>query len=175
MSQATEDGASDPVEWFSLASTISIAIGIVLIAFGLLVPTNYTFDSNLPARQMESIEIFYFRLSEGLVICLIIGMALVTLGGVIQTGIILHMYWHGELDPLPHRAAEGNYGSEMAALWQGPSEGRNYGTRDVRLGEAGTSGARDSTSNVAAGMPVQQGPEGASYRDISELQPQQPR
>lgn len=177
MSEAAEDGASDPVEWFSLVSTISIAIGIVLIAFGLLVPTNYAFDADLPARQMESIEIFYFRLSEGLVICLIVGMALVTLGGVIQTGIILHMYRNGELDPQPTRASGGNTGNEMTALWQVPSGGRNYGTRDRRPGDPGVSRARDGIPNDAANMAVQHGHEGASNSGgVSESQyQQQPR
>lgn len=175
MPEVTEDGASDPVEWLSLASTISIAIGIVLIAFGILVPTNYAFDANLPARQMESIELFYFRLSEGLVICLIVGMALVTLGGVLQTAIILHMYWQGELDPRPTRG--GNDGSEMTALWQRPVEGRNYGTRDPRLGDAGgNGGSREGVPNDAAKTTVQTGLGGASNGDgVSELQQQQPK
>lgn len=134
---ASESGqcpdSSDPVERLSIASTIGIGIGILLIVSGLVVPTDYAMNPQLPARQMESIEIFYHRLSFALEVCIVVGMTLVTAGTVVQTAIIVRMYLLGELDPRPQAASRTESffsGTEMTALQGDESNDptRTYGT-----------------------------------------------
>lgn len=150
---ATEFGhcpdSPDPVERLSIASTIGIGIGILMIVSGIFVPTDYTMNPQLPAREMESIEIYYHRLSFALEVCIVVGMALVTAGTVVQTGIIVRMCLMGELDPRSQAASRTGSlfsGTEMTALQADSSydPARNYGTSQrqqsssSRTGESST-------------------------------------
>jgi hypothetical protein len=82
----------DPVEFLSLLSLIALSVGILLTMVGYLVPRQYEFDGDLPAEEMEVIEMYYDQLSWRLDVCIIVGMGFVVSGGIILAGIIMYLH-----------------------------------------------------------------------------------
>jgi len=67
----------DYVDIACVVTLILLAAGSILIIVGYAIPRDYIFDSTLPAREMEAIEIKHARLGQILDYCIISGMACV--------------------------------------------------------------------------------------------------
>ena len=83
----------NPLECASFVSFWCIVCGMSLVILGFAIPRDYTFDTTIPAREMESIEQYYSNLSFTLDICSIIGMGFVTLGGLLMANATLYVMW----------------------------------------------------------------------------------
>lgn len=87
----------DPVDVCSMAALVFLTVGVACVTVGYLVPRDYAFDPTLAARRMESIEIYYARLSLGLDICIIAGVEMSVAGAVLLILIVVVMLVNGEL------------------------------------------------------------------------------
>jgi len=74
----------DSMDILSFLSILFLVAGAILSGIGYIIPRTYEFDSKLPAREMEAIEIKYHILSEALDLCIILGMALVVISGILM-------------------------------------------------------------------------------------------
>ena len=82
------DPRYNPEEFWMLIAMCSMSIGMVLLFFGFVIPRDYYFDADLPAREMEAIEIYYSNLSFNLDICIVVGMGFIALGGTLVSTVI---------------------------------------------------------------------------------------
>lgn len=96
----------EPDDFCTLLAASLMLAGIVFMTVGYVVPRDYKFNPYAPAREMESIEIHFARLSYNLDIVITVGMSLVAAGGIIMAGVMCYaMYFDknsdfifGELD-----------------------------------------------------------------------------
>lgn len=76
---------------FFMTAVIFMSIGFAMMCIGYIIPRDYVFDPSLPARQMEAIELRYYKLSYSLDLSIIIGMGFIALGGII---VSTHTVYH---------------------------------------------------------------------------------
>ena len=89
---------NNPEEFWLLVAIGSMSIGLPFIFIGFIIPRDYVFDSSLPARQMEAIEIYYANLSNTLDMCIVIGMGFVAFGGLIVSCVVMYSVIRGSID-----------------------------------------------------------------------------
>lgn len=77
----------NPEEFIVMICVGSMSIGIAFLCIGYIIPREYEFDPSLPAREMESIEIYYAKLSRVLDICIMIGMGFTAVGVIIVSSM----------------------------------------------------------------------------------------
>lgn len=68
-----------------------IVCGIVCMVVGYVVPREYTFNPYARARDMEAIEVYYADLSQKLDLTIVIGMAFISIGGMILSSLITYI------------------------------------------------------------------------------------
>ncbi len=122
----------NPLEFAGFMSFWCIAFGLGLIFIGFGIPRDYTFDPDKPARQMEEIENYYSDLGFGLDICSIVGMGLVTLGGLIVANatflsMLIETFWEQEPEQLTPSAPP--IRREDIPLHAAPGAGKTYGSQ----------------------------------------------
>ncbi len=127
----------DPMEVTSLLSLGCLAFGILLIGVGFGVPRAYTYDPDEEAKTMETIEIYYAKLTKRLDICIIVGLGFVGLSALLMSSIVLYLMCYNPKRQRTNSAASigpegGSNGSqqETSLLGQHQTSTRQYGTQE---------------------------------------------
>ncbi|XP_003408484.1 transmembrane protein 74 [Loxodonta africana] len=95
-SEATSSGKS--VDYGFISAILFLVTGILLVIISYVVPRNVTVDPNtVAAREMERLEKESARLGAHLDRCVIAGLCLLTLGGVVLSCLLMMSMWKGEL------------------------------------------------------------------------------
>lgn len=95
-SEATSSGKS--VDYGFVSAILFLVTGILLVIISYVVPREVTVDPNtVAAREMERLEKESARLGAHLDRCVIAGLCLLTLGGVVLSCLLMMSMWKGEL------------------------------------------------------------------------------
>lgn len=95
-SEATSAGKS--VDYGFISAILFLVTGILLVIVSYIVPREVTVDpSTVAAREMERLEKEAARLGAHLDRCVIAGLCLLTLGGVVLSCLLMMSMWKGEL------------------------------------------------------------------------------
>ncbi|KAL2767115.1 transmembrane protein 74 [Daubentonia madagascariensis] len=95
-SEATSSGKS--VDYGFISAILFLVTGILLVIISYIVPREVTVDpSAVAAREMERLERESARLGAHLDRCVIAGLCLLTLGGVVLSCLLMISMWKGEL------------------------------------------------------------------------------
>ncbi|XP_004697489.1 transmembrane protein 74 [Echinops telfairi] len=95
-SEATSSGKS--VDYGFISAILFLVTGILLVIVSYIVPRDVTVDPNtVAAREMERLERESARLGAHLDRCVIAGLCLLTLGGVVLSCLLMMSMWKGEL------------------------------------------------------------------------------
>lgn len=95
-SEATSAGKS--VDYGFISAILFLVTGILLVIISYVVPREVTADPNtVAAREMERLEKESARLGAHLDRCVIAGLCLLTLGGVVLSCLLMMSMWKGEL------------------------------------------------------------------------------
>ncbi|KAM9626799.1 transmembrane protein 74 [Trichechus inunguis] len=95
-SEVTSSGKS--VDYGFISAILFLVTGILLVIISYIVPRDVTVDPNtVAAREMERLEKESARLGAHLDRCVIAGLCLLTLGGVVLSCLLMMSMWKGEL------------------------------------------------------------------------------
>ncbi|XP_058131900.1 transmembrane protein 74 [Dasypus novemcinctus] len=95
-SEATSSEKS--VDYGFISAILCLVTGILLVIISYIVPREVTVDPNtVAAREMERLEKESARLGAHLDRCVIAGLCLLTLGGVVLSCLLMMSMWKGEL------------------------------------------------------------------------------
>ncbi|XP_062045460.1 transmembrane protein 74 [Lepus europaeus] len=95
-SEAVSSGKS--VDYGFISAILFLVTGILLVIISYIVPREVTVDPNtVAAREMERLEKESARLGAHLDRCVIAGLCLLTLGGVVLSCLLMMSMWKGEL------------------------------------------------------------------------------
>ncbi|KAM5137434.1 transmembrane protein 74 [Callospermophilus lateralis] len=95
-SEVTSSGKS--IDYGFISAILFLVTGILLVIISYIVPREVTVDPNsVAAREMERLEKESARLGAHLDRCVIAGLCLLTLGGVVLSCLLMMSMWKGEL------------------------------------------------------------------------------
>ncbi|KFQ17240.1 Transmembrane protein 74, partial [Merops nubicus] len=98
---ASEAAAGKSVDYGFISAIFAILFlvsGILLVIISYVVPRDVTVDPNtVAAREMERLENESARIGAHLDRCVIAGLCLLTLGGVVLSSLLMMSMWKGEL------------------------------------------------------------------------------
>uniref|UniRef100_G3WT30 Transmembrane protein 74 n=1 Tax=Sarcophilus harrisii TaxID=9305 RepID=G3WT30_SARHA len=137
-SEATASGKS--TDYGFISAILFLVTGILLVIISYLVPREVTVDPNtIAAREMERLENESAKIGAHLDRCVIAGLCLLTLGGVVLSCLLMMSMWKGELYRR-NRNRSGNYNFSFHISLQCPATNDTlyfgpgftmYGFRDV--------------------------------------------
>ncbi|KFV06377.1 Transmembrane protein 74, partial [Tauraco erythrolophus] len=130
---ASETAAGKSVDYGFISAILFLVSGILLVIISYVVPRDVTVDPNtVAAREMERLENESARIGAHLDRCVIAGLCLLTLGGVVLSSLLMMSMWKGEL----YRRSRFASSKESAKL---------YGSFNFRM----KSGANDNTLELS--------------------------
>ncbi|NXH19332.1 TMM74 protein, partial [Bucco capensis] len=95
---ASEAVAGKSVDYGFISAISFLVSGILLVIISYVVPRDVTVDPNtVAAREMERLENESARIGAHLDRCVIAGLCLLTLGGVVLSSLLMMSMWKGEL------------------------------------------------------------------------------
>ncbi|NXC50654.1 TMM74 protein, partial [Penelope pileata] len=95
---ASEVAAGKSVDYGFISAILFLVTGILLVIISYVVPRDVTVDPNtVAAREMERLENESARIGAHLDRCVIAGLCLLTLGGVVLSSLLMVSMWKGEL------------------------------------------------------------------------------
>ncbi|XP_071594309.1 transmembrane protein 74 [Heliangelus exortis] len=95
---ASEVAAGKSVDYGFISAILFLVSGILLVIISYVVPRDVTVDPNtVAAREMERLEKESARIGAHLDRCVIAGLCLLTLGGVVLSSLLMMSMWKGEL------------------------------------------------------------------------------
>lgn len=103
VSEEDDDTGSEAVEGKSvdygfISAILFLVSGILLVIISYVVPRDVTVDpSSVAAREMERLENESAKIGAHLDRCVIAGLCLLTLGGVVLSSLLMISMWKGEL------------------------------------------------------------------------------
>ncbi|XP_023256777.1 transmembrane protein 74-like [Seriola lalandi dorsalis] len=131
----SSDGPGKSVDYGFIIAVTCLVTGISLVAISYTVPRDVRVNpDSVSAREMERLEREKARVGAHLDRCVIAGLCLLTLGGVLLSTLLMVSMWKGEM--MRRRAFA--YSKHAAKL---------YGSISLR---AGSSPTRESCSHVSA-------------------------
>ncbi|XP_053872961.1 transmembrane protein 74 [Malaclemys terrapin pileata] len=94
----SEAGSGKSVDYGFISAILFLVSGILLVIISYVVPRDVTVDPNtVAAREMERLENESARIGAHLDRCVIAGLCLLTLGGVVLSSLLMMSMWKGEL------------------------------------------------------------------------------
>ncbi|NXL88429.1 TMM74 protein, partial [Alectura lathami] len=94
----SEAAAGKSVDYGFISAILFLVSGILLVIISYVVPRDVTVDPNtVAAREMERLENESARIGAHLDRCVIAGLCLLTLGGVVLSSLLMMSMWKGEL------------------------------------------------------------------------------
>ncbi|XP_044278118.1 transmembrane protein 74 isoform X2 [Varanus komodoensis] len=95
---ATSETAGKSVDYGFISAIFFLVSGILLVIVSYVVPRDVTVDPNtVAAREMERLENESAKVGAHLDRCVIAGLCLLTLGGVVLSSLLMISMWKGEL------------------------------------------------------------------------------
>ncbi|XP_039943007.1 transmembrane protein 74 [Hirundo rustica] len=95
---ASEAAAGKSIDYGFISAILFLVSGILLVIISYVVPRDVTVDPNtVAAREMERLENESARIGAHLDRCVIAGLCLLTLGGVVLSSLLMMSMWKGEL------------------------------------------------------------------------------
>ncbi|XP_019407452.1 PREDICTED: transmembrane protein 74 [Crocodylus porosus] len=95
---ASEAASGKSIDYGFVSAILFLVSGILLVIISYLVPRDVTVDPNtVAAREMERLENESARIGAHLDRCVIAGLCLLTLGGVVLSSLLMMSMWKGEL------------------------------------------------------------------------------
>ncbi|XP_075070066.1 transmembrane protein 74 [Mixophyes fleayi] len=95
---ATSEASGKSVDYGFISAVTFLITGILLVIISYLFPRDIRSDPNsIPAREMEQIEKKNAIIGAHLDRCVIAGLCLLTLGGVVLSILLMISMWKGEL------------------------------------------------------------------------------
>lgn len=129
------DGSEKSVDYGFIVAVTCLVTGISLVAISYTVPRDVRVDpDSVSAREMESLEREKARVGSHLDRCVIVGLCLLTLGGVLLSTMLMISLWKGEM----MRRKAFAYSKHAAKL---------YGS--INLEASGSSSTRESCSHLS--------------------------
>ncbi|XP_032391938.1 transmembrane protein 74 [Etheostoma spectabile] len=130
----SSDGSGKSVDYGFIIAVTCLVTGISLVAISYTVPRDVRVDpDSVSAREMEQLEREKARVGAHLDRCVIAGLCLLTLGGVLLSTLLMISMWKGEM----MRRKAFAYSKHAAKL---------YGSINLR---AGSSPTRESCSHLS--------------------------
>ncbi|XP_004642295.1 transmembrane protein 74 [Octodon degus] len=127
-SEGTSSGKS--VDYGFISAILFLVTGILLVIISYIIPREVTVDpSAVAAREMERLEKESARLGAHLDRCVIAGLCLLTLGGVVLSCLLMMSVWKGEL----YRQSRFASSKESAQLYGSFSFRRKSSTKENTL------------------------------------------
>ncbi|XP_038249421.1 transmembrane protein 74 [Dermochelys coriacea] len=94
----SEAASGNSVDYGFISAILFLVSGILLVIISYVVPRDVTVDPNtVAAREMERLENESARIGAHLDRCVIAGLCLLTLGGVVLSSLLMMSMWKGEL------------------------------------------------------------------------------
>ncbi|CAM4546384.1 transmembrane protein 74B [Lepidochelys kempii] len=140
LSPRSEDGplpepAGHSVDYGFISALIFLVSGIVLVVIAYTIPRQPRVDpAAVTAREMERLEMYYARLGSHLDKCIIAGLGLLTLGGMLLSVLLLVSIYKGEL--YRRRTFPGSRGAR-----------KTYGSINLRLRQLNGDGGQSLVEN----------------------------
>ncbi|XP_038601497.1 transmembrane protein 74 [Tachyglossus aculeatus] len=121
------EAAGKSVDYGFVSAILFLVTGILLVIISYVVPREVAVDPNtVAAREMERLERESARIGAHLDRCVIAGLCLLTLGGVVLSCLLMMSLWKGELYRRSRFAASKEsaklYGSFHFRMKAGPGE-----------------------------------------------------
>ncbi|KAK2857714.1 hypothetical protein Q7C36_005633 [Tachysurus vachellii] len=111
------------VDYSFMLALVFLISGIVLVVIAYIIPREAQINPDqVTARQMEKLEMYYAQLSSHLDKCIIAGLGLLTLGGMLLSVLLMISLCKGELY---HRKKFGILRRSM----------KSYGSINMRMGQ----------------------------------------
>ncbi|XP_015682025.1 transmembrane protein 74 [Protobothrops mucrosquamatus] len=94
----SEAAGGKSIDYSFISAILFLVLGILLVIVSYVVPRDVTVDpSTVAAREMERLEKKSARIGAHLDRCVIAGLCLLTLGGVVLSSLLMLQMWKGEL------------------------------------------------------------------------------
>ncbi|XP_006113082.1 transmembrane protein 74 [Pelodiscus sinensis] len=94
----SEAASGKSIDYGFISAILFLVSGILLVIISYVVPREVTVDPNtVAAREMERLENESARIGAHLDRCVIAGLCLLTLGGVVLSSLLMMSMWKGEL------------------------------------------------------------------------------
>ncbi|XP_015270224.1 PREDICTED: transmembrane protein 74 [Gekko japonicus] len=94
----SEAAGGKSVDYGFISAILFLVSGILLVIISYVVPRDVTVDpSTVAAREMERLENESAKIGAHLDRCVIAGLCLLTLGGVVLSSLLMMSMWKGEL------------------------------------------------------------------------------
>ncbi|NXA39283.1 TMM74 protein, partial [Eudromia elegans] len=94
----SEAASGKSVDYGFISAILFLVSGILLVIVSYVVPRDVSVDPNtVAAREMERLENESARIGAHLDRCVIAGLCLLTLGGVVLSSLLMMSMWKGEL------------------------------------------------------------------------------
>ncbi|KAM3840764.1 transmembrane protein 74-like [Vipera latastei] len=94
----SEAAGGKSMDYSFISAILFLVLGILLVIVSYVVPRDVTVDpSTVAAREMERLEKKSARIGAHLDRCVIAGLCLLTLGGVVLSSLLMLQMWKGEL------------------------------------------------------------------------------
>ncbi|KAL4655724.1 transmembrane protein 74B-like [Arapaima gigas] len=125
------DAARQSVDYGFIFALVFLVSGIILVVIAYTIPREAKVNPDtVTARQMEKLEMYYAQLGSHLDKCIIAGLGLLTLGGMLLSVLLMVSICKGEL-----------YRRRTFAMYRGPR--KTYGSINLRMRQLDGEG-RDS-------------------------------
>ncbi|XP_062852815.1 transmembrane protein 74B [Trichomycterus rosablanca] len=132
------------VNYGFIVALVFLVSGIALVVIAYAIPREVRVDPDLvTARQMEKLEIYYSRLGSHLDKCIIVGLGLLTLGGMLLSILLMVSVCKGEL-----------YHRRSFAVLRRPM--KSYGSISMRMGQLATTDRRETLVECEMSMDSEQ-------------------
>lgn len=94
----SEAAGGKSIDYGFISAILFLVSGILLVIISYVVPRDVTVDPNtVAAREMERLENESAKIGAHLDRCVIAGLCLLTLGGVVLSSLLMMSMWKGEL------------------------------------------------------------------------------
>ncbi|KAI5606601.1 transmembrane protein 74 [Silurus asotus] len=114
MSDLTSESSGKPVDYGFISAVTFLVTGITLVIISYSVPRDSGVNPDtISAREMERLESESARLGAHLDRCVIAGLCLLTLGGVVLSTLLMISMWKGEM----YRRKAFSYSKHSAKLY----------------------------------------------------------
>lgn len=142
MSDLTSESSGKPIDYGFISAVTFLVTGITLVIISYSVPRDSGVNPDtVSAREMERLESESARLGAHLDRCVIAGLCLLTLGGVVLSTLLMISMWKGEM----YRRKAFSYSKHSAKL---------YGSTNLRTkSSSAQSSAHNFVEEVSGGNP----------------------
>ncbi|XP_041360201.1 transmembrane protein 74B-like [Gigantopelta aegis] len=79
----------DTADRLMLLAMALVFVGLIISTVGYVIPRDYQEHPGISAKESEAMNIYYAELSARLDICVVVGMALIAVGGLLTSAVFM--------------------------------------------------------------------------------------